>query len=807
VSYTLLVQGSKPLGYWKLNGTGIATVGSNANVSNGIYTTPPLISNSGSSLLVNKTSSSVTINNVYDGFYRNFDDTTTQIEFWFSFNGTLNGNGYPGSLSSASQYYVNNILKIVKIMNGSTEIGLIYYDYSKNTFRFKINGVNNTEAYIPVRNLHTNFYILAGFSNKKITITVNGEDGVSGFAYDISSFPSKTTTSTYQIDGSSINDSSKNFVVSDFSIYNYFLNKDQQRRRVVIGFLPDKPTSITSQLESSLFNFYERDYQVLVDKYITGNLFNSEGIYKNNIIIDEIEGIQYKRIPKFFISDFTPSGSVIITSSGVKMANNVTALQMSKYGNLFSGESYKTITAQISGVVGSLNTIFSLPEVIDNQSTIYVYAASNGFYLNSYDPVTSTSSNIFTLSTNLNSSSVYNFGLSIWGENIYLYGAGITASGTINNLKINPYTSIYVGNNPYSTSANNIYIKNLGMNNINQTTFSGYDFTENKMFMSRFNTDFSVSQISTWITNIPLSHFNSDIVGSKVFWTSMDNCMVQYSQDGTTWSNIFCGEQLPINYNTLNNDILLKVTVPYEYEIENVNQSFSNLNITLYRDLSFVTMDGKYLIQPLTDSSGQHSYAVKKNPEPILNRLNKFGLHFDRSSGTSDGYAVITPTSSAYQPYAIDFWFKADAWPQNQNYILDQANGGGSHPSMYIEQNTGHLRYGSGSVYVNGIYYQDNSNSFSASTGQYYHFFYDFGGPAASSIYINGKYQNSSFHTHASYGYINLWNSQVSPSTASSRYLHFISNNIQVINDTPSQLWQSSYYNDALTSVSSYKIG
>ena len=805
MSYSLLIQSSRPLGYWQLNGNSNALVGSSASITNPAWTAPPLTSNSGSAMILRKNGSSASIVNTYDGFYKNFDDTTTQIEFWFSFNGTLNGNGYPSSLNSASQYYVNNILKIVRIMNSSTEIGLIYYDYARNTFRFRINGNNNSDAYFPVRNLHTNFYILAGFSNKKITITVNGEEGVSGYVNDISLFPPKTSISTYQINGSSINDSSKNFVLSDFAIYNYFLNKDQQRRRVVIGFSPDKPTSITSIAESSIFNFYERDYQVITSKNISGNLFNTNSIYKNNVIINDIEGIQYKRIPSFFISDLTPSGSVTVTSSGVKMANNVAALQMSRYGQYFSSESFKTITSQISNISSGSSTIFSLPEVIDNQSTLYVFATSSGFYLNSYDPITSTSSNLINIPVNLNSSSIYNFGLSIWGQNVYMYGASVTASSTINNLNINQYTSIYVGNNPYSPSANNIYISNFGMNNTYQTNFSGYDFTDNKMFISRFNSDLSVSQVATWMTNIPLSHFGNDIIGSKVFWTSMDNCMVQYSQDGITWNKVLCGEQLPITYKTLSSDILLKLTIPYEYEIENINQSFSNLTITLYKDLSFVTQDGHYLIQPYTDNFGQHSYTIKKFTEPILNRLNKFGIHFDRSSGTSDGYAIISPTSSAYSPYAIDFWFKADEWLSGQNYILDTASSGGSNPQLYFETSSNHLRVGTGSVYVNGNYYSDNT--FTASVGEYYHIFYNFVTPISSALYINGKYQNSGNHSHGSYAYINLWNNPVNLYTASSRYQNFVGNNIQQINDLPVSLWQPNWNNDAVTTAFSFKIG
>ena len=801
MSYSLLVKGSNPLNYWQLNGTGNTVNLTGTNLS---YTTPPVISNSGSSLIVRKNGSSASIINAYDVFYKNFEKATMQIELWFSFNGTMNGNGYPGSLNSSSQMYVLNKLKIVKIMNGSTEIGSIYYDYNKNTFRFSINGSGNEDAYYPVRNLHTNFYILAGYSNRQLTLMVNGDSGDPGYVKDTSLFPYKSSSVTFVIDSNSLNLSTSNFIVSDFALYDYLLNKDQQRKRVVIGYLPDKPTSITTHLESSLFDLYEKDYQTLYNKVIMGSEFLSNTLYKNNVVIDDVYGIKYKNIPSFSVSDQTSNGSSIITSSGVQMVGQ-TAIQMSKYGDQFAKESYQVITAQVSNVSGSSNTIFYLPEVIDNQLGLYATAGNGGFYLNSYDPITFTTSSISFISTSLNNTSTYNFGMSIVGNNVYMIGSTTTASTTIPLLSINQSTSIYVGNNPYSASSNNMYVKNLGMNNTYQTDFSGYDFTDNKMFMSRFTSDYSVSQVAIWITSIPLSNFGTEIVGSKVNWDSMDNCLVQTSLDGKTWNTILRGEQIPITYGTISNDVLLKVTVPYEYEVELENQSFNNLHITLYRDLSFLSMDGQYSLTPYTDSSGAHSYAIKKIPEPMLQRLTKFGLHFDHSSGTTDGYAVIAPTSSAYQPYAIDFWFKADYWAPTQSYVLDQATANAVHPQIYFEQSSNHLRYGSGSVYINGNYYADNV--FTASTGEYYHIFYSFGAPSASPFYINGQYQTSAKHSHASYAYINLWNSAVSASTASARYNHFVANNIQAINDIPVSLWQPSYYNDALTTASGYKIG
>jgi len=83
MSYTLLVQGAAPIGYWKLNGSASAVVGSAASISTGSaqsWTTPPLTMNSASSLIVRPSGASVSIYNSYDAFYTNFESKVLAFE-------------------------------------------------------------------------------------------------------------------------------------------------------------------------------------------------------------------------------------------------------------------------------------------------------------------------------------------------------------------------------------------------------------------------------------------------------------------------------------------------------------------------------------------------------------------------------------------------------------------------------------------------------------------------------------------------------------------------------------------------------
>jgi len=828
MSYTLLVQGAAPIGYWKLNGSASAVVGSAASISTGSaqsWTTPPLTMNSASSLIVRPSGASVSIYNSYDAFYTNFESKVLAFEFWFSFNQLFDGSGWQKGLSSASQYYTNNKLNIVQIMNGATQIGSIYYDYNKNTIRFNINSGSiggNTEAYFPIRNLNTSFYIVAGYDNQKLSLEVNGQSGFGGNVADTSLFPSRTSASVYfNINSNSLNSTpavGSNFVIGELAIYNYMPNKDQQRRRVLYGTMSDKPTAITSVLETSFFDFYENSGQTFYYKEIEGEAFNNF-FTSNNIKINKIEGLKAEVIPSLSISTQYPTASVTTTSSGVNFSGSISALEFDKFGFKFASEKFATITAQIKGVSSVPGVVMSLSNIIDSQISLFATAASGGFVISTYDPNSASTVSVLSLPVSMNASTTYNFGVSLTGGNIYLYGSGSTASVTVPYLAVTNSTQIALGNILDSPSANSMAISNFGMNNYVQTTFSGYDFTYSQasgafyaQLVARLTKDLSISQFGTWLYNVPISNFGNSIIGSKVTWDGMDNCLVQGSSDnGATWSNMIRGQQIyNLTYGSPAQDQLLRVIVPFEYELEVQNQSFNNFNVALYRDISFLSADGNYTLIPINDTSGTHTYTIKRVQAPITLRQDNFGLHFDKFSGSVDGYAAISPTGSSTLTYGIDFWIRADSFPNTNNYILDGAAGSGQHPQLYTD-NSGHFIYSTGTVYINGA--SIATNTYTSAIGEYYHIFYDFGGsfsPSSATMYLNGKYQGSaSTHSHSTYGHLNIWSSSFSSAsiTAVNRYKNFVGTVIQSITDTTSTVWQSNWASDAITSASGYKIG
>jgi len=758
LTYTALVRGSSPLGYWKLNGSGSAVVGSSATISNATWSALPLVVNSASSLVVKPNGASVSINNTYNAFYKNFDSNTFTFEFWFSFNGLFNGSGYIDNLNQ--KYFTNNELDIITIKNGSTKIGRIYYSYLTNSFRFSIVGTGNTDAYIPIRNLNTSFYITVSYSNKKLAITLNGQNGNSGIASDVSIFTSNTSGTTFEINGNSINNSSINYVISDLAMYDYIIPSAQMRRKVLLALDADKPSDITQYIETSFFDLSEKDYHISWYENIYGNAFEVGIFDKNLLVIDDIEGILPHKINELHMTDAAWAGSAVVSSSGLKFYNENTALIFDQYGEIFEKESYQTISCQITPTTSSTSYIFSITNSINKNKSLYVTAGSAGFDLGQYDHVSSTASSLLNIPLTLSSSGTYNFALSINGEEIHVLGEDTTTSISISDLKISRSSQLIIGNLSDYFVNNTLLIKNISMNNENQNTFIGYDFTENKMLMAKLTENFAVSQILKWIRTIPLSNYGNEIAGTKVTWDGMDNCLVSISDDSDTWTPINRGSPIPgVKNNLMNKNKLIKVLVPYEYTPEKENQSFNNLNIAIYKNLSFVSEDNEYIMEAFSDNTASSSYTIKRIPQSILLRQDKFGIYFDKvnlyTASTSTeivpGYAKINSISGSSTPYAIDFWFKADTLSGSTNkYLIDidtysisnfdyyndiysdlyetsssltfAQNG-----FLYIDGTTNKLIYSSineSKLYVNGVSY--SSNSLTITPGEFYHIFYDF---------------------------------------------------------------------------------
>lgn len=814
MTYTALVRGSAPIGYWKLNGSGSSVVGPAATVSNasGFWTSPPLVANSGSSLKLTSGGASVSIyDSTFNNFYKNYEKKAFSVDFWFSFNASMDGSGYIENLDPATRYYTDYKLKILRIMNGSVEIGAILYDYRKNTFRFYINGEGNKDAYFPVRNLNTSFHIMAVYSADTLKIVVNGEPGIRGSVSNTSIFPLKSTSSvTYSIDGSSINSSSVSYVIGDVAMYNYELSESMLRSRIVRALSPDKPIAMTNYLNTSYFDFSEKNYHLIYKEIFAGEKFGQNNLYDENIIIDKVEGVKYFNLNDLHPSNEFPTSSATITASGAVFSSSAAALIFDEYGRLFDSKPYKIISCMFTPLNASGGYLFSIPNSIDFTNSLYAYAASGGVTIGKYDILTNTSTIIETIETPLSSSVEYSFAMCVDGnDNATVYVSDVGETFEIANFEVTNKNYLVIGNLMDSPSANNLRIRNFGMDSDQINNFIGYNFEENKMFMARLNLDYSVSQVSTIIKTISLGNFGSEIIGSRIAWDGMDNCMVESSLDGSNWDVVRRGTSIQdIVHGDVNRDVLIKMTIPYEYTVEKFNQSFNNLEVSLYRSLSFISDDGSYSMNPLFDDLSYPSYTIKRHSQPIIFRQDKPGIYFDMVSGIVSGYACILPTSSVTNAYALDFWFKPDAFPSASNFVVHVSASTTNH-YVYVDGTTKRFIYSpsAAKLYINGA--SVASNSYTASTGEFYHLFFDLSGSVSNSasIFINSYSTTSATHTNGSYAHLNIWDDPLEIDSASSRYGHFVLNNVISIEDSTTLYWQPNWNSSSIVSASSYVIG
>lgn len=843
MSYTLLVQSDKPLGYWKLNSSteDLSLLNNSASVSSSIqYSGLPLVANSACASIIESTSGSINIANTYDAFHRGFEHVNFSIEFWISFNSSvLDGSGYYKNISSSTQYFTNNKLKIIQLMNGSTEIGVIYYDYNRNTFRFKINDTDNSnvEAISVVRNLNTSFHIMASYKNKALSITVNGDEGSSGAVNDTSLFPKVGTSNYYfSINSNSFNSSAgMSYVINDLAFYDYSLNLEKIRKRVMWAYHNDKPNFLTAKIGSSLFEFEELDSHIALHYEHSGISYEQ---YKDifNLKIEDTQGLKNKISNNFEIdTSYNPNASVVYSSDGIYLLNNA-SLKLNSYGRLFTDLQFTTFTAQIK-FSGSSDYIFSIDQK-DPNAILYAKLDTNGFYFYTYDVSAASTSLLSTASSSLISGSSYNFGICINSETFTMYGNSVSSSGTLNNFILNPDNTLIIGNMTASVNASNSSkIKNFGMSNLNITDFSTIDFTKNQMYMARLTSDLSISQIGYWVYSVPLSSFANSITGSKVTWDGMDNAFVETSMNrGFSWNTLYKGTSIPeLVYNDVNRDVMIRVTVPYDYMIENVNQSFNNFQISLYNNLTFLSNDKNYELVGLSDSSSLQSFNIQRNDQPMGYRKDNFGLKFDKANASTTyvpGYAEIYGLTSALNNYGIDFWFKANSISTASSYILHldyvqtsndsyidvytdayAASGVISTPEyyLYLNQSNNKLIYSpsAAKLYVNGQ--SVASNSASIKIGEYYHLMIDYGSASGyeshSVMTLNGLYETASSHSAFAYGNINIWNASVTQSDANLRYQSFIGNNSSVIIDSSSTVWQKNWNNDSITTATFFKIG
>ncbi|NDB81478.1 MAG: hypothetical protein EB127_01825, partial [Alphaproteobacteria bacterium] len=252
--YKYKILSDIPVGYWELSSV---NSGSNYDITSKVnnalfsasFSTPALVLNSGSAAKIFSNSSSIQINNSYNIFNINNINNSFSMELWFSLNNTFQDNGYALN-QTASGYFTNNQLNILKILNRNTGslIGRIFYDYDANAIKYSVSGSNS--AYYYIYDNTTTFHIVAGYNAGTISLSINNKSGITNNVSDFSLIQSASTASNvlFVIDGSSINtnnSSSPYFLVNNLAFYDYLLSPQQIQSHINWRTLDDGISQIS----------------------------------------------------------------------------------------------------------------------------------------------------------------------------------------------------------------------------------------------------------------------------------------------------------------------------------------------------------------------------------------------------------------------------------------------------------------------------------------------------------------------------------------------------------------------------------
>jgi hypothetical protein len=787
MSYKLNVLAGNPYAYYPLNGNFIDGINATSSISSTNYSfiSPPIITNSGSALKISSNTTASLANNSIEALCKNFEDKTFTVAFWFSLNNQLTGSGYGSNPVDNS----TNKLNLFHVNSTTPKIFTIYYDYISNTIRLKVLGNGNTEAYVPIRDMSIPYYVVATYSNKSLSISVNGDIGVSGYVNDTSTISAYDKTSIYYSLGNSLvaGKQVSHYLISDLAIYDRTLDIKEINSHISWAFNDGKPMSYSSNSSDiSFVNMQASENSFHYAKVISGKNFQDQGIYYN-LNIDNF-GISPQRLDRS--ASIAYSGSPVIVSSssngiswsgsaGVQLNNIYPQFDLSKF----------MINLQLKRTSVQNENIFSISTLSDS-SYIYMTSSSTSYALNYFNP-TDSSSLVIISSASAPKTGSANIAVVFDSDRIFMYtsdaGSAVyyTASNnSLQNLRFSNYTNIIIGNYIQSVSTFSSSVKNIGISEKITYDFSSFNWSRPLTLMTKFiNTEdlYIVSQYGYWQTVIPVTSNNNSFI-SQIDWNTMDNCTVSTSIDSSSTFNVISKNSPIYNYNSLSisKPSTLMVELYTDYYVEDRTQSFNNLSISIADSIGIKTDVSYYEIIPIVSSSAT-SPSFKNDSVPIISNPSNFGIKFSGSNGNKPAYLYASTQFSTY--YGVDFWFRNDRL-SGSAIVFSGKNGPGSEPFVYIS-NSGYLTHNASALYINGA--SVSSGSFSISTGVPYHIAIV---PTASlavsssSFYINGYPTTASINTScATYGMMNIWEVSPTSSSISSVYNSYLGRNTQSVID------------------------
>jgi hypothetical protein len=676
----------------------------------------------------------------------------------------------------------------------------IYASYSNKTINIILNGETGISASVGA-GLYSDTNI--GNNSQNLKFRVSGE------IYN----PLYPSQSTYLQNG-------QYFLISNLAFYNYILNANQIRNHMRWAVYDNKPTLSSIQASTHFFTLEESQENFQYKKVFNGTDFNNYSqiynlsITPNGLSPNNLTKISFNNIDTTSVltseTDVDHDISLVSPDPGVSWLNGKASLELNQFGSIIQVPC--TISIIVEPLAYNNEYIFSISAVNGN-STLYVERSATSTYsLVYYDDLIGGTKTTLASVTSINNTDYYHkIALSLTGSSAqltcvsspsqyYSYSTDnvSTATSTSQSFSFSANSALiigqsYYGGNSVSAStlrANSSQFSYLSFIDSYLTDFTysdqyingyhyayGYPWTQTLKYSSplQYNYDFynptakdktfPIYQTGYWITTIPLTSVDS-ILGSKIDWTSTNSCLVEYSfynpnitYQETNWYTLSRRGSFISGFDFTKEltNVLIRVTILSEYDVNELNQTFNNLQVGFYRNMNFYSDDNSFVLQPKSTSLYNSSYTIKSHSKQIQARSNNLGVLFPYSShdGKVPGYGQIVNKNNT-SLRGIDFWFRPDTNYTN-SALVSSLSSVSNYPHLYINS-AGTLAWNSNisKVYVNG---QSVTNPNTASTADDFvseytvsaynpiHIVVVFTNSFSGDLYVNGAPETTSTPT------------------------------------------------------------
>jgi len=711
------------------------------------------------------------------------------------------------------------------------------------------------KSYCVVTDLDSPMHIYATYSNKTINVSVNGQTGISAYVgsglFQDTNIKNNYQNLIFKISGSyndfSTTPPTKNslqdgqyFLISNLAFYDYLLTSQQLANHIKWGVYDNKPVKSSVQYGTHLFPLEESPQNFQYGKIFSGLSFKDyTDLYNLNITSNGLEPQKINRVT-FNNIDKTSTLQSPSDRSGIYWSSGKAALDFSDFGKISSMPC--TISLLLEPMVGYGNEYILSINNVNGSSTLFVDRTSGSYNLKFYDVTNGGTITTLCSVTPTYKTTYQKLAISFANNSVILtvidaiFDEEASSSDTTsqsspyqktftfsNNSILTIGQSYHNGNDLSSMTVNKTIFSYLGISDLYITDFTnqyinGYQYPDGypwagiikysvplQYYSDPYNPvdvvkSFPVYQMGHWTTAIPLSAMDS-IIGSKVKWNSTNNCLVEYlfpnenlAHQEDNWMSFSRKGGVICGYNFANklSTMLIRTTIITKYDVQDLNQSFNNLEVALYKNMNFYSEGESFMLTPDSRSMNNTSGAIKGYSKPIQSRSNNLGLLFSYSMHDMGvpGYAEIQNLYSK-KVAGVDFWFRPDTNFANTHILTGDTNVSG-YPDLYIDSNNA-LSYNTGisAVYVNGLYVSnsatastvaDNVARFSFTANTPVHILVVFNGTFTGNIDLNGDDVN--LGSESSYGFINIWENGVSQQDAINRYNLFTQNSLAIaLND------------------------